>query len=135
MEAKNIYSKKTDTQGWHPDTDLGCDLKTMLRSDKRMQTGKDYQGVLRRDSDAEIDEFLCRDAHYSFIECTFPPTPERRNVHLYEGDHITCTKRLNGSLRLNFKSLKVDAAFNVDGYALEVANEIREALSGLVENR
>ena len=134
MEAKNILSKMTDPKGWHPDTDLGCDLKTMLRSDKRMQTGKDYQGVLRHDSDAEIDEFLCRDAHYSFIECTVTPTPERRNVHLYEGDHITCTKRLNGSLRLNFKILKVDAAFNVEGYALEVANEIREALSGLVEN-
>ena len=54
--------------GWNPNTDLGCDLKTILRSDRRMQTSKDYQGVLRRDSDADVDEFLCRDAHYTFIE-------------------------------------------------------------------
>ena len=26
-----------------------------------MQTSKDYQGVLRRDSDADVDEFLCHD--------------------------------------------------------------------------
>ena len=125
-------NEEDEEQSWHANTDLGCDVKTLLRSDKRAKAGKSYPGVLRLDSDAEIDEFLCRDAHYSFIECTFPPTPERRNVHLYEGDHITCTKRLNGSLRLNFKNLKVDAAFNVEGYALEVANEIREALNGLV---
>ena len=38
---------KTNLTGWHRNTDLGCDLKTILCSDRRMKQGKDYQGVLR----------------------------------------------------------------------------------------
>ena len=38
-------------------TDFGCDVKTILRNDRTMRTGKDYVGVLRRDREAEIDEF------------------------------------------------------------------------------
>ena len=121
-------------QGWHTNTDLGCDVKTILRNDRKMKVAKEYQGVLKLDSDAVIDEFLCRDSHYTFTE-TLSSTAERRNVHLYEGTHITCTKRLNGSLRLNFKNLKMGAGFSIDAYAFEVANEIREALDGLIENK
>ncbi|MBR1521628.1 MAG: hypothetical protein IJ635_10380 [Bacteroidaceae bacterium] len=124
MEEKNIHSKKADLQGWHRNTDLCVDMKTCLRNDRITQLGKDYVGVLTRDGED----------HYLFTEANFPSAAGRRNVHLYEGEHITCTKRLNGSLRLNFKHLKVDADFSVDGYAIEVANEIREALTGLVEN-
>lgn len=123
---------EVEEQGWHANTDLGCDLKTLLRHDKRVKTGKEYPGVLRRDSDAVVDEFLSLDAHYTFIESTALSTAERRNVRLYEGRHITCTKRLNGTARLNFKELKQDAYENVDNYAFEVANEIREALKGFV---
>ena len=65
-------------QGWNPNTDLGCEVKTILRSDRRMLTGKDYQGVMRRDSDADVDEFLCRDAHYTFVE-TVPMSAGKRN--------------------------------------------------------
>jgi hypothetical protein len=36
---------------------------------------------------------------------------------------------------LNFKNLKMGSDFSIDGYALEVANEIREALDGLIENK
>ena len=43
---KKIYF--ADHEGWHRNTDLGCDLKTILSSDTSMQTGKEYQGVLRR---------------------------------------------------------------------------------------
>ena len=129
MEDKN----KTKEQGWNPTTDLDVNLKTLLRSERSMKPGKEYSGFLKLDTSSE--EFGIDDRHYTFVESTFPSTSERRNVHLYEGDHITCTKRLNGSLRLNFKSLKVDAAFKVDGYALEVANEIREALGSLVESK
>ena len=116
---------KTNNGSWHKNTDLCVDVKTFLRTDRITQLGKDYAGVLTRDAED----------HYSFSESTFPSTVERRNVHLYEGGHITCTKRLNGTVRLNFKNLKMDAEFNVDGYALEVANEIREALDGLIENK
>jgi len=57
--------KKTNHEGWHHDTALGCDLKTILRSDSRMKLGKDYQGVLKRD--VEIDEFRY-DEHFTFVE-------------------------------------------------------------------
>ena len=63
-------------QGWNPNTELGCEVKTILRSDRKMKVGKEYQGVLRRDTDADVDEFLCRDAHYTFIETVphhYPP--------------------------------------------------------------
>ena len=134
MEAKNIHSKKANNYvGWHRNTDLGCDVKTILRSDVRMKVGKEYLGVLRLDSEADIDEYRFRDPHMTFIESTAMMTSARRNVHLYEGRHITCTKRLNGTPRLNFKNLKQDAFHNVDNFAFEVANEIREALKGFVE--
>ena len=35
MGTKNIHSKKAAPQGWHRNTDLAVDLKTILRSDKR----------------------------------------------------------------------------------------------------
>ena len=37
---------KANLNGWHTNTDLGCDVKTILRSDLRMKVGKEYQGVL-----------------------------------------------------------------------------------------
>ena len=120
-------------QGWNRNTELSVELKTILRSDVCMKTGKEYPGVLRRDSEAEADEFLCRDPHYTFVEATLSSSTYRRNVHLFNGRHITCTKRLDGTVRLNFKNLNLDADFSIDGYALEVANEIRQALKGLVE--
>ncbi len=69
---ENIYFKKADHEGWHLDTEFACDLKTILSSDTRMKTGREYRGVLKRDSDAVVDEFLYRDAHFTFIE-TLPP--------------------------------------------------------------
>ncbi len=51
-------------QGWYPNTELSVDLKTLLRKDVRMVTGKTYPGVLRRDSEAVVDEFRCHDPHY-----------------------------------------------------------------------
>ena len=52
---------------------------------------------------------------------------------LYEGTHITLTRWNDGSIRLYFKKLKTEAGFTVDGFALAVCNEIRQALKGLVE--
>jgi hypothetical protein len=126
---------EAEDQGSNRNTELGVNLKTFLRSDKRMLVNKEYPGILRLDSQADIDEFRCCDPHMTFYEAASKSYVCHRNVHLYEGRHITCTKRLNGSLRLNFKNLKLDASFSVDGYALEVANEIRNALKGLVEEK
>ena len=119
-------------QGWHRNTDLAVDLKTILRSDRSMKTGKEYQGVLKRDSEADIDEFRYRDAHYTFIE-TVPQTTEKRNPHVFRGRYITVTRRDDGSLRPNFRPMKVDRDFSVYRYALGVFNELMWALEDLVE--
>ena len=124
---------ESEKQGWHSNTDLGCDLKTILRSDVRMKTGKEYQGVLRLDSEGIVDEFLYRDPHYTFIE-TVPPTAGKRNPHLFVGEYITITRRDDGSLRPNFKPMKMGADFSVEKYASGVANELLWALEGLIEN-
>ena len=131
MEEKNINSKSTDLNGWNRNTDLGCEVKTILSSDRRMLTGKEYQGVLRRDSDAVVDEFLYRDPHYTFVETV--PMSGKRNPRVFDGEHITITRRDDGMLRPNFKPLKMGAGFSVDGYAISVCNELRNALKGLVE--
>ena len=123
------YNKE---QGWHKNTDLGCDVKTILRSDMRMKVGKDYHGVLKLDSDAVVDEFISRDPHYTFTE-TIRSTAGKRNPHVFDGQYITVTRRGDGSLRLNFKELKMGAGFKVERYALGVYNELCMALEGLIE--
>ena len=67
----------------YKNTDLAVDLKTILRNDRFMKLGKDYQGVLRLDQGATIEEFRCRDAHYMFTE-TLPWTM-KRNPRVYRG--------------------------------------------------
>ena len=121
-------------QGWHTNTDLGVDVKTILSSDRRMKTGKVYQGTLCRDSDGVVDEFLCHDAHYTFVE-TLPPTGGKRNPRVFEGRYITVTRGDDGSLRPNFRRMEVGRGFTVDGYAIGVMDELRRALTGLVEKK
>ena len=111
-----------DLKGWHRNTELCVDLKTVLRIDFITRFDKQYQGQLTRDSED----------HFTFVE-TLPPAACRRNPKLFEGEHITLTRWNDGSIRLYFKRLKTDAGFDVDGYALAVCNEIRQALKGLVE--
>ena len=129
-----------DHEGWHRNTEFACDLKTILSSETRMKTGREYRGVLKRDSDTIVDEFLYRDPHYTFIE-TLPPAASRRNPRLFDGKHITLTRWTDGSIRLYFKKMRTNAEmrtntdFSIDGYAFEVANEIRQALKGLVEEK
>ena len=140
MGTKNIHSRKPRLvggivsdilKGWHRNTDLAVDLKTVLRSDTSMRTGKEYQGVLRRDQDAEIEDFRCRDAHYTFVE-TLPWTT-KRNPHVFRGRYISITRRDDGSLRLNFKPIKIDEDFSIERYAIGVSNELLWALEGLIE--
>ena len=123
---------KTDLEGWNHNTDLDVDLKTILRSDRKMKVGKTYRGVLTRDHDGVVDDILYLDAHYTFVE-TLPSTNGKRNPQVFNGKFITVTRRDDGSLNLNFKSLKTDDGFTVDGYAIAVCNELRQALKGLVE--
>ena len=134
MGTNNIHSKNADPQGWHRNTDLAVDLKTVLHSDRYMKTGKDYQGVLRRDHGADIEDFRCRDAHYTFVE-TVPTSAGKRNPQVFVGEYITITRREDGSLRPNFKSMKMDGDFNAARYAVGVSNELLWALEGLIEKR
>ena len=121
-----------EVDGWHTNTDLGCDVKTILRSNRKMQVGKEYQGVFRLDSNAIVEEFLCRDPHYTFTE-TVRQSGGKRNPHVFDGENITVTRRGDGSLRLNFKELKMGAGFKVERFALGVYNELCMALEGLIE--
>lgn len=123
---------ESEEQGWHPNTELSVDLKTLLRKDVRMVTGKEYHGVLRRDAEAEVEEYHSFDPHFTFFE-TLPQTAGKRNPHLFDGEFITVTRRDDGSLRLNFKELKTGDDFNLERYALGVYNEICLALAGLIE--
>ena len=117
-------------QGWNHNTELAVDLKTILRSDRAIKKGKEYQGVLRRDQDADIDEFRCRDAHYTFVE-TVTSTPKKHNPRVYYGEYITVTRRQDGSLQPNFRPMRVDEDFSPERYASSVANELLWALEGL----
>jgi len=131
-KMKKVFNanETADLNGWHKNTDLAVNLKTVLLSDTSMRTGKDYQGVLRRDWDAEMEDFRCRDANYTFIE-TVRMTADRRNPHVFHGKYITITRRPDGTLRPNFKPMP--AGMSVDNYAFEVYRELRGALKGLVE--
>ena len=116
-------------QGWNNNTHLAVDLKTQLRSDRIAKVGKSYTGVLRRDT--EYEEFRCDD-RFVFTE-TVPPTAGKRNPHLFNGQYISVTRRDDGSIRLNFKELKMGADFTLERYALGVYNELCLALGGLIE--
>lgn len=130
--AYREHTTESEEQGWYSNTDLGCEVKTILRSDVRMKTGKEYQGVLRLDSEGIVDEFLYRDPHFTFVE-TVPQTAGKRNPHVFDGQYITVTRRDDGSLRLNFKELPKGANFNLERFALGVYNELCMALGGLIE--
>ena len=117
---------------WHTNTDLSVNLKTTLCIDARMTTGKDYLGVLRRDSDTIVDDFLYRDPHYTFVE-TAPLADGKRNPRIFDGKHISITVRPDGSPRPNFKTLYIDPDFSIDDYADAVRNELCQGLRGLLE--
>jgi hypothetical protein len=110
--------------------ELCIDLKTMLQNDVLMKPGKNYPGILRREIPSE--EFDFDDNRYSFTE-TIRSTASKRNPHVFDGQYITVTRRDDGSLRLNFKELKMGAGFKVERLALGVFNEICVAVEGLVE--
>ena len=111
-------------------TDLGCDVKTVLRSDRTMKIGKEYQGVMRRDSEAILEDYLFRNTHYTFIETLLRTM--KRNPRVFAGRYITVTRKDDGTLRPNFKPMKIGWDFSIDGYAIGVCNELRQALEGLV---
>ena len=119
---------KTMKKVFNCNTHMSVNLKTMLQSGRVMKTGKDYQGVLKRD--VEIDEFRY-DEHFTFTETL--PWSMKRNPRVYNGRYISVTRQDNGNLRPNFKPLKMGDDFSLERYALGVYNELCIALEGLVE--
>ena len=125
--------KKNNENVWHTNTDLGCDIKTILHSDRKMKTGKEYQGVLRLDAEGVVEEYLSRDSHYTFIETQ--PWTTKRNPQVFRGKYISITRRSDGTLRPNFKPLTIDRDFSIERYAFGVSRELHKALEGLVGNK
>ena len=123
--------QNSNLEGWHRNTDLSVNLKTILRSDRKMKPCKDYPGVLRLDAESTVEECLSREAHYPLVE-TLPWTT-KRNPRLFNGKYISITRRPDGSLRPNFKPLKVTKGFSVERYTFKVYLELHQALKGLVE--
>ena len=118
-------------QGWHRNTETFVDLKSLLRSERVLQPGREYNGVLRRELPGEDNAF--EDWHYTFLE-TLPTKGCHRNPRLYDGAFITMTRNLTGGLRLNFRRcLKPGEDFSLDEFIGAVADELRDALEGLVE--
>ena len=101
-------------------TDLCVDLKTILRHDRIAMIGKDYMGILRHD----------KEYHYTFTET---PNADKRNPRVFNGRYITITRRGDGTLRPNFKPLKMGKDFSASDYASHVANELFWALTSLLE--
>ena len=124
--------QNSNLEGWHRNTDLSVNLKTILHSDRKMKPCKDYQGVLRLDAEGTVEEFLSRDAHYTFVETL--PWSMKRNPRVFNGKYISVTRQDDGTYRLNFKPLKVDDGFSVERYTFKVYLELHKALKGLVGN-
>ena len=126
-------TRNANLEGWHKNTDLGCDVKTILHSDRKMKTCKEYQGVLRLDAEGVVEEYLSRDSHYTFIETQ--PWTTKRNPQVFRGKYISITRRSDGTLRPNFKPLTIDRDFSIERYAFGVYRELHKALEGLVGNK
>ena len=109
---------------------LCIDLKTKLQDEVLMRPGKEYIGLLRRDEPTE--DYGFDDSHYTFIE-TLHPAASKRNPYLYKGRHFTITRKDDNTLRLNFRPMRIGGNFSIDSYSLDVCNELRQALTGLLE--
>ena len=103
-------------------TELCIDLKTILRSDRKAKTHKDYPGVLTRDGRE----------HFTFIE-TVPQAPCRRNLCVFDGKCITITRRSDGSLWPNFKAMRMGAGLSIEHYAFGGYRELHQALKSLLK--
>ena len=121
-EAGSAELEESRLRGWNRNTDCCMDVKTFLRSDRLTRIGKTYQGLLRLD----------HRYHYTFIETKGTKT-QRRNPRIYEGRYLTVTCQADGSFRPNLRKVPVGSGFNIDDYAIAVCNELRAALTGLVE--
>ena len=122
MEAKNIQSKKANGQGWHCNTELCIDLKTILTSDRRAKMRKDYMGVLTRDGRE----------HFTFIEEAPEQKARRRHPLIYHGGCINVHRRDDGTLYPTFRQPQYTRFYTFRDFCREAAEELL-MVAGLVE--
>lgn len=102
------------------------DVKTYLRNDHITQIGKDYSGVLNRDSDY----------HYTFVEDSL----EKKNAvsilrspHVYRGSCVNVVRRSDGNLYPTFNCPRYTESFSFSDFCIAAAKELIE-VSGLGES-
>ncbi|MCI6129769.1 hypothetical protein [Prevotella sp.] len=126
-QADDARSRTTVSvvKGWFRNTELCVDVKTFLRHDRIAKIGKNYTGVLCRDTDD----------HYSFVETATPVANAIiRNPHVFEGKYINVTRRMrDGHIRFNFKDVDFGGRFNPLSFAIAVMKEILKAFKCLGE--
>ena len=105
----------------HPHTELCVDLKLLTREPGRLNIGATLGGIITRDGEE----------HFTFRE-TQPSTAGKRNQQVFYGKFITITRRDDGTLRPNFKPMKMEESFSANSYATGVANELLWALTSLL---
>lgn len=105
----------------YPNTEPCIDLKLLTQQPGRMDVGAILRGILTRDGEE----------HYTFRE-TQPSTAGKRNQQVFYGKFITITRRDDGTLRPNFKPVKMKEGFSASSYATGVANELLWALTSLL---
>ena len=118
------FKSNANIEGWHRNTEICVNVKTILRNDIFAKPDKTYAGLLTHDMED----------HYTFIE-TIPPATGKRNPQVFNGKFVTITRMSDGTYHPNFKPVKIGANFNVKAYALCVYLELNRALKGLVEEK
>lgn len=112
-------------------TEIGVFLKTNLRDDARMIRGRNYVGVLTRDTTGS--EMEIGDEHFTFKE-EYPSAPIKHNPVMYRGVHISSiTQNDNGHLLIHSRQVRISEGFNPEDFANEFCNELLNALKCLVE--
>lgn len=93
------------------------DVKTYLCNDHITQIGKDYSGVLNRDSDD----------HYTFVEDAPKEnliTMVRRSPHIYKGTCVNVVRRADGNLYPTFNRPKYSEGFGFQDFCKAATHEL-----------
>lgn len=104
-----------------PNTEPCVDVKFFTFKQGRLEVGTTLPGILTRDGEE----------HFTFRE-TQTSTAGKRNQQVFYGKFITITRRDDGTLRPNFKPVKMEKGFSASSYATGVANELLWALTSLL---
>ena len=116
------FKSNANIEGWHRNTEICVNVKTILRNDIFAKPDKTYAGLLTHDMED----------HYTFVE-TCSPSARKRNPQVFNGKFVTITRRSDGTYHPNFKPVNIGAGFNIRKYALGVCIEMTNALNGLIE--